>query len=90
MRQQDDDWRYDPPADFHDPTAGIGGAPPAVSALTLRSVLAVGGLAACIAGVVITLIAGGPIVLAVLLVVIAATALVDLSVIAVRRRAQRP
>ena len=33
--------------DYHDPTAGLGGAPPARSALTLRLVLASFGLVIC-------------------------------------------
>src|SRR3954464_1359130 len=33
--------------DYHDPTAGFGGAPPARSALTLRAVLAAFGLVFC-------------------------------------------
>ena len=33
--------------DYHDPTAGFGGAPPARSALTLRLVLAAFGLVFC-------------------------------------------
>src|SRR4051812_50081391 len=36
--------------DYHDPTAGFAGAPPAQSALTLRAVLAVFGLLVCVAG----------------------------------------
>jgi Flp pilus assembly protein TadB len=89
MRQQDDDWRHDPPLDFHDPTAGIGGAAPAVSALTLRGLLAIGGLLACLAGIVITVVVGGPVALIVVLAVIAATTVIDLSVIVRRRRRDR-
>lgn len=37
--------------DYHDPTADIGGAPPAASALTLRALLAGLGLTACLAGI---------------------------------------
>src|SRR3954467_12482884 len=36
--------------DYHDPTAGFGGAAPARSALTLRLVLAVFGLIVCVVG----------------------------------------
>ena len=42
--------------DYHDPTGGVGGAPPAYSALTLRAVLAAFGLVASVAGVVIFLV----------------------------------
>lgn len=41
--------------DYHDPTGGWGGAPPAYSALTLRAVLATFGLLSSIAGVVVFL-----------------------------------
>ena len=43
--------------DYHDPTAGFGGAAPTYSALTLRAVLATFGLLSSIAGVVIFLVA---------------------------------
>src|SRR3954452_24265020 len=36
--------------DYHDPTAGFGGAPPARSALTLRAWLAGFGLVVCLVG----------------------------------------
>jgi hypothetical protein len=42
--------------DYHDPTAGFGGAAPTYSALTLRAVLATFGLLSSIAGVVIFLV----------------------------------
>ena len=38
--------------DYHDPTAGWAGAPPARSALTLRLILALFGLATCTAAAV--------------------------------------
>src|SRR3954453_856348 len=44
--------------DHHDPTAGFGGAPPAQAALTLRLVLAGFGLAVCVAGGIVLLVAG--------------------------------
>jgi membrane protein implicated in regulation of membrane protease activity len=71
--------------DHHDPTAGIGGAPPAQSALTLRLVLAAFGLVVCVAGGLILLAADVPVVFAVVLFVLAAVALVDL-VVVVRRK----
>src|SRR4051794_16974324 len=44
--------------DYHDPTAGFGGAAPAYSALTLRAVLAAFGLVACLVGVVLFVVVG--------------------------------
>ena len=73
--------------DHHDPTAGIGGAAPAQSALTLRLVLAVFGVVVCVAGGILFLAAGLPVWTAVLLFVAAAVALVDIGVI-VRRKAR--
>ncbi|WP_448625107.1 DUF6343 family protein [Geodermatophilus sp. URMC 64] len=73
--------------DYHDPTAGFGGAPPAQSALTLRLVLAVFGLLVCVAGGVVLLVAGVPVWVAVVFFVLAAVALVDL-VVVVRRKAR--
>jgi Flp pilus assembly protein TadB len=78
------DPRRDDP-DYHDPTAGVWGAPPAYSALNLRLVLAGLGLVFCIAGAIAFAIAGGW-VLAVLLAVLAVVAVVDL-VVVFRRRA---
>ena len=72
--------------DYHDPTAGFAGAPPARSALTLRLVLAVFGLVVCTAGG-IGFLAAGMAVWAVVLLVLAAIALVDIVVI-VRRKAR--
>jgi membrane protein implicated in regulation of membrane protease activity len=73
--------------DYHDPTAGFGGAAPAQSALTLRLILALFGLVVCVAGGVIFLLAGVPVWVAVVLFVFAAVALVDLVVI-IRRKAR--
>ena len=50
---------YDP-LDYHDPTAGIAGAPPARSALTLRLVLALLGLLTCGPGALGFLALGEP------------------------------
>jgi membrane protein implicated in regulation of membrane protease activity len=72
---------------YHDPTAGFGGAAPAQSALTLRLILALFGLVVCVAGGVIFLLAGVPVWVAVVLFVFAAVALVDLVVI-IRRKAR--
>ena len=42
--------------DYHDPTAGIVGLPPARSALTVRLILATVGLLGCTAGAVVFLV----------------------------------
>ena len=73
--------------DYHDPTAGFAGAPPARSALTLRLVRAVFGLVVCTAGGIGFLVAGMPGWAAIVLFVLAGIALVDIAVI-VRRKAQ--
>jgi membrane protein implicated in regulation of membrane protease activity len=73
--------------DYHDPTAGLGGAAPAQSALTLRLVLAVFGLVVCVAGGIGFLAAGLPVWAAVVLFVLGAVALVDIGVV-VRRKAR--
>ena len=76
--------------DHHDPTSGIGGAPPAYSALTLRTVLAVfgllltGGLALWLAA------ADAPLVLVLALAVLAVVALVDLAVVVRRKQRGEP
>jgi hypothetical protein len=72
--------------DYHDPSAGFGGAPPAQSALTLRLVLACFGLVVCAAGAALFLTTG-PIWFGVLFAVAAAAALVDIIVV-VRRKAR--
>jgi membrane protein implicated in regulation of membrane protease activity len=76
--------------DHHDPTAGIGGAPPAQSALTLRLVLAAFGLVVCVVGGVLVQAAGAPLWFAVVLFVLAAVALVDLVVVARRKMRGEP
>jgi hypothetical protein len=73
--------------DYHDPTAGFAGAPPAQSALTLRLVLAVFGLVVCVAGGILFLAVGAPVWGAVVLFLLGAVALVDIVVI-VRRKAR--
>jgi hypothetical protein len=75
-----------PRLDYHDPSAGIGGAPPAASALTLRLWLAGAALAACVAGIVLTVVINGPAWLVVVLALVAVTTMVDLVVIERRRR----
>ena len=76
------------PEDYHDPTAGLGGAPPARSALGLRLVLAVFGLVTCAAGAVAFAVVGapaGPVAMAIL----AAVALVDIVTVIRRIRRER-
>jgi hypothetical protein len=73
--------------DHHDPTAGFAGAPPAQSALTLRLILALFGLAVSVGGALIWLATDFPAWPAVVLFVLAAVAVVDLVVI-VRRKAR--
>ena len=77
--------------DHHDPTAGIGGAPPAQSALTLRLVLAAFGLLLCLGAGLLWLAGDGlPAWPAVVLFVLAAVAAVDLVVVARRKRRGEP
>jgi membrane protein implicated in regulation of membrane protease activity len=76
--------------DHHDPTAGIGGAAPAQSALTLRLVLAAFGLVVCVAGGILFLVLDRPIAFAVVLFLLAAIALVDLVVVVRRKRRGEP
>ncbi|WP_104526126.1 DUF6343 family protein [Blastococcus atacamensis] len=73
--------------DHHDPTAGVGGAAPAQSALTLRAVLASFGLVACIVLGVLVLATDLPVWGAVALFAVAAVAAVDL-VVVLRRKAR--
>ena len=75
--------------DYHDPTAGIGGAPPARSALTLRLVLAAFGLVFC--GVTAVLaIRADLVVVAIILGILAVVALIDLVVVARRKARGEP
>jgi len=78
---------YDP-LDYHDPTAGIGGAPPARSALRLRLILAVFGLVTCAAGAIACALLGLP-AGAIVVGVLALAAAVDIVVVARRLRAER-
>lgn len=73
--------------DYHDPTAGIGGAPPARSALGLRLILAAFGAVTCAFGAVLFVTLVRLPAFAGLLAVLAAVALVDL-VVVLRRRHQ--
>lgn len=75
--------------DYHDPTAGLAGAPPARSALTLRAVLAAFGLVSCAVAAGFFFAAGlAPVGWA--LAVLAVIALVDLGVVLNRKRRGEP
>ena len=76
--------------DHHDPTAGIGGAPPARSALTLRLVLAAFGVVVCLGGWLLWLATPLPTWPAIVLFVLAAVAAVDLVVVARRKARGEP
>lgn len=77
--------------DHHDPTAGLGGAPPARSALTLRLVLAAFGLLVClVAGLLWLAVVTLPQWPGVVLLVLAAVAAVDLAVVARRKARGEP
>lgn len=75
--------------DYHDPLAGVGGAPPAQSALTLRLILAGFGLIAGVAGAIVFLFLG-PIWFGVLFAVVALTALIDIIVVGRRKARGEP
>lgn len=75
--------------DYHDPTAGFGGAPPARSALTLRAVLAGFGLVFCAVASVLTIRAGLT-ALGLVLAVLAVVAMVDLGWVIHRKRRGEP
>jgi hypothetical protein len=77
--------KHDRPG-YHDPLAGIGGAAPAQSALTLRLVLASVGLLFSVGGAVALTRIGAPTWIVVLLALVAATAVVDLVVLVRRKR----
>ncbi|HEY6737417.1 MAG TPA: DUF6343 family protein [Actinopolymorphaceae bacterium] len=86
-RQGNDDGQRRARPGYHDPTHGIGGAPPARSALTLRLVLAAVGLVACGVWAAVNLGDDGPVWLTVVLVLLAVVAAVDILVI-LRRKAR--
>lgn len=76
--------------DYHDPTAGFGGAAPARSALTLRLVLAAFGLIVCTLGAAAFVILANEPVLAGILAFLAAVAAVDIVVVARRKLRGEP
>jgi Family of unknown function (DUF6343) len=76
--------------DYHDPTAGFAGAPPARSALTLRLILASFGLAVCAAGSAAFLVVVDEPGIAAILAFFAAVAIVDIVVVARRKLRGEP
>lgn len=74
------------PDDYHDPTAGWAGAPPARSALTLRHVLALFGLTTCTAAAVAFVTVVDEPAFTAVLALLALLALVDAVVVATRKR----
>jgi hypothetical protein len=62
---------------YHDPTAGIGGAPPAISALRLRLYLAVFGLVTCTAFAIWLYVVNAPVVLVITLLALGGVAPLD-------------
>ena len=75
---------------YHDPTAGIGGAAPALSALTLRLCLAVFGMITCTALAIWLYVMDVLIGFVVVLVMLAAAGAVDIAVIVRRKRRGEP
>jgi len=78
-----------PPDDYHDPTAGWAGAPPARSALTLRLILALFGLATCAAAAAAFVTVVDQPAYAAVLAALALVALVDAAVVLARKRRER-
>ena len=75
---------------YHDPTAGIGGAAPALSALTLRLYLAGFGMFTCTALAIWLYVMDVPIGFVVVLALLAAAGAVDIAVIVRRKRRGEP
>lgn len=90
MRPPDEPSGAAPRPDYHDPTAGWGGAPPALSALTLRAWLAAFGFVVCAAAAVVAVLVGAPVVWAVTMGALAAIAAVDFAVVIGRKRRGEP
>lgn len=76
--------------DYHDPFAGLAGAPPARSALTFRLILAGFGLVACSLGAAALVTVASLPVLAGILAFLAAVAVVDIIVVARRKLRGEP
>ena len=75
---------------YHDPTAGIGGAPPALSALTLRLCLAMTGVVTCTSLAIWLYVMDVPIGFVLLLVLLVAAGMIDVAVIGRRKRRGEP
>jgi hypothetical protein len=75
---------------YHDPFAGVAGAAPSRSALTLRIVLATFGLLVCGAGAVALWVADAPVGLTIVAALLALVAVVDLVVVIRRKRRGEP
>ncbi len=76
--------------DYHDPTAGFAGAPPARSALTLRLILASFGVVTCGLGAAAFVVIVNQPVIAGALAFFAATGVVDIVVVARRKLRGEP
>ncbi|HEX6920559.1 MAG TPA: DUF6343 family protein [Actinomycetes bacterium] len=76
--------------DYHDPTAGLGGAAPAQSALTLRLILAVFGVVVCAAAAVMLSVSGGNVIEVAALVLLGLVAVGDFVVVLRRKRRGEP
>jgi hypothetical protein len=76
--------------DYHDPFAGFGGAPQAISALTLRLVLAIIGLVMAVGGAILLAVADAPVGFVVFMCLAAAVLLVDIIVISYRKHRGEP
>jgi Flp pilus assembly protein TadB len=76
--------------DYHDPFAGIGGAEPALSALTLRLWLASLGVLMCGAAAGAIAASGGPAVAVAIFVIAAVIGVIDLVVVIRRKRRGEP
>jgi hypothetical protein len=76
------------PYDHHDPTAGIGGAPPARSALGLRLWLAGFGFVVLVVAAVVFALTSVPVVVVAIAAVAAAATLVDVVVVIRRLRTE--
>lgn len=75
--------------DYHDPTAGWAGAPPARSALTLRLLLALFGFVTCAAAAVAFVTIVDEPAFAAALAVLALIAFVDAVVVVTRKRREK-
>ena len=75
---------------YHDPTAGIGGAAPASSALTLRLVLAVFGVFTCTALAIWLYVIDVPIGFVVVPALLATAGVLDMAIILRRKRRGEP